>query len=99
MPSGAQVFVGSEKTTRGTTPYVLELKLTDAPVGIRLARVGYKSMKKMIAANSDNKLTFALEKAADSPSVIVRPSLPGAMPDDSDDSDGMMDPFKKKGMQ
>ena len=89
------MFVGSEGTARGTTPYVLELERTAAPTEIRTARAGYKPMKKTIAPDSDSKITFALEKTPVSPHVVVRPASTATVPDDSD-SDGVMDPFKKK---
>ena len=94
-PSGAQVFVGSEETARGTTPYVLELGRTAAPTEIRTARAGYKPMKKTIAPDSDSKITFTLERAPVSPHVIVKPASTATVPDDSD-SDGVIDPFRKK---
>jgi len=90
-PPGAQVFVSSEKTARGTTPYVLELAPTSAPVEIRLARAGYKPMKKTIGPDSDPRLAFALEKATSSSPATVKPAAT-----DPDDRDNTLNPFDKK---
>jgi hypothetical protein len=100
-PQGAQVFVGSEPTARGTTPYVLELQPATAGAEIRLVRAGYKPMTTTIDRHGEAKRIFALERAtaassrpAGTPAAGTKPDPGPAAPEDSDDT---MDPFKKKG--
>jgi tRNA A-37 threonylcarbamoyl transferase component Bud32 len=92
-PPGARVFVGSESTARGTTPFVLELAADAAATEIRLVRAGYQPLKRTVDPARDSKLMLALEKLAGSTPPIAKPARPTG---ERDDSDEMMDPFANK---
>jgi eukaryotic-like serine/threonine-protein kinase len=92
-PPGARVFVGSESTARGTTPYVLELPPDAAATEIRLVRAGYQPLKRTVDPARDRKLVLALEKLAGSAPPTAKPVAPSGERDDSDET---MDPFAKK---
>ncbi|HUS27662.1 MAG TPA: protein kinase [Kofleriaceae bacterium] len=78
----AQLFVGDEKTARGTTPYTLELEKGGKPVAIKLVAAGYKAQKRTVAPTETN-VAVKLVKAV-------------AATTTSGDSDDTMNPFAKK---
>ena len=80
----AEVFVASEKTARGTTPYKLELEKGAKAVEIKLVAKGYKPQKRTVAP-TDTDVTVKLAKVT----TTTTTSAGG-------DSDNTMNPFAKK---
>jgi len=85
-PSGAQVFVGTEKQARGSTPFVLELDKGSPELDIRLVERGYVAKKAKVPTADDTTLALKLDKIR---VVNTAPTTPS-------DSDDTMNPFAKK---
>ena len=94
-PASAQVFVGSEKTPRGTTPYTLELDKDSAPVEVKLVAKGYAPKKTKIVPGETTDVAVTLDKLA-----VAAPSHPTTTTQPADTSPGStddtMNPFAKK---
>jgi hypothetical protein len=74
MPPGARVFVGSESTARGTTPFVLEGARDAAPIEIRLALPGYRPHKRLIEFDRDREISIVLDKVSGPASAASKPA-------------------------
>ncbi len=60
-PSGADVFVGSEKSARGKTPFALRLDRSNDPVPVKLQLAGYRDEVIEIVPNLDTRLKQSLQ--------------------------------------
>ncbi len=59
-PSGAQVFVGSSATPRGTTPFTFEIPRAESKTKITLKMTGYKTWSKSIASTENSSFDINL---------------------------------------
>jgi serine/threonine-protein kinase len=80
----AEVFVGDEKTARGTTPYSLELEKGGKGVAIKLVARGYKPQKRTVSP-TEASVAVKLVKITTTTTTTS-----------SGDSDNTMNPFAKK---
>ncbi|HEY5920677.1 MAG TPA: serine/threonine-protein kinase, partial [Kofleriaceae bacterium] len=83
-PAHAQIFVGSETTARGTTPFALVVDADTARFDVRIVRAGFRTKRITIDPAADRDVVMTLDKLTGRPA----PGKPIG-----GDPDGIENPF------